>query len=181
MDNYENFEEFFGKKKGKSKIGEKLKNAINKVKDKGKDAALVPLLPFKGAMKKALKKRGVKHGKSLRDIAEKFYLNVIKQGQNFESVDPVTLGIIVPAIVDFFKNLLDKAKTGKASTEDKDLLDTAEKELKSFNPDTAIQQEEKDENSDASSTGSSGSGSESSDNKMMILLALVAALFFLKK
>lgn len=48
-------------------------------------ASFVVLAPFKGAMKKALDKKGVKYSNSMKDISEKFVSNVV-QNKHYEQL-----------------------------------------------------------------------------------------------
>lgn len=80
-------------------------------------AGLAVLAPFKKAMKDKLEKEGVSVGNSMKSIAENFYHKVVKKDSfeyrstrgtalaNFDYVEPVTMSIIISAILSFFKNL----------------------------------------------------------------------------
>lgn len=112
---------------------------------------LILLAPFKGPMKKALTEKGIKHSNDLQDIATKFYHYIVRKGSyDFEagtleftdSIDasktgsktgsgnlaPVAIGVIIDAVLSFFKGLKDKRDAGgKLSPTEQTLLDGAEK------------------------------------------------------
>jgi hypothetical protein len=109
-------------------VGDWIENAFNNAKDLigdtagkvFKEAKFAPLLPFKGAMKKALKKRRVTlRSNKLSEIATKFYNYVVKKKSdplissyshdpNYSHLDPAIVSLIVTAILAFFKQLKQK-------------------------------------------------------------------------
>lgn len=75
-------------KKGFKKIGGKLKKVANKLKKSLLSSALLPILPLKGLMVTAIKK---KTGQNMRksfliDVATTFYNKVVKKGNNFDEI-----------------------------------------------------------------------------------------------
>lgn len=114
------------KKKNKE---EKKKNKEEKNK-KEKPKGFMLLLPFKNLMVKALGNKKIPFQNKIEDISLKFFNHIVK-GQNFEqyydidnfeSLDPATITILVQAIVGFIKNRKDKLdekkKKGEATEED---------------------------------------------------------------
>jgi len=110
-------------------------NAIKSVSKVVSKVGTLPILPFKGAMKKALDKKGVKYGNNIEDIAKKFVTNVVKKS-NFEGyeqyyeasahVEPLTIAAIVSAIVGFFKKLKAQQGKGDLPPEEQAIVDEVE-------------------------------------------------------
>jgi hypothetical protein len=109
--------------------------------------ALAPLLPLKPMMKKVLNKKGVKHSNTIKDIANKFYNEVVHKSstakantfdypeRNLEDCTEnniVEEAIdIVEAIVNFIKNIKAKAAKGTLLTDtEKDILDGSNSAVK---------------------------------------------------
>ncbi len=103
-------------------------------------AALAPLIPLKPMMRKILDKKGIKHSKTLKDIANKFYNDVIKKTPTAKAntfdylecdLDDYTENNIidaaidiVTAIINFIKDIKNKAKKGTLLTDtEQDILD----------------------------------------------------------
>jgi len=143
------FEEHF--LKGLKRLGKKVKETVKKVGGKivkavktvAGNVALAPLLPFKGAMKKALKKKGVEPPKELPELASKFYQLVIQKKSNFEynydleddikHADPVITPMIITAIVGFIKQILGAKLEGKKLTpEEEEIAGQVEADAKSL-------------------------------------------------
>jgi len=122
-----------GKKKKKKKFFKKIGSGIKKgVKAVGKAvkkvtqvAVFAPLLPLKGMMKKALRKKGVSPPSKMPDLAEAFFNNIVKKS-HFDSYyhgrtlerdgynDHFITVEIVGGILKFVKDLLHKKKAKKA-------------------------------------------------------------------
>lgn len=143
------FEEHF--LKGLKKLGKKVSKAVKKVgksivegvKKVAGNVALAPLLPFKGAMKKALKKKGIDPPSDLPALASKFYQVVIQKKSNFEysydleedlqHADPVITPMIITAIVGFIKQILGAKLEGKKLTpEEEEIAGQVEADTKSL-------------------------------------------------
>lgn len=102
-------------------------------------AALAALAPFKKAMRKELTRRKIPVSNKLREVADKFYQVVIKNQTNaFETVEPVSLSIIIPAIINFFKALFNKEEP---TAEEEEMIKTADEDLE--NEQELIEQEAK--------------------------------------
>lgn len=123
-------------KKRKTKIGKALQNIGKGVKNivkKAADVPFAPLLPFKLAMKKILKGKGVStDGDTIVEVVQKFY-NVILQKkanyeiQSYEHIAPAAVSAIIAAVIDYFKSLKRKKESGEKLTETEEkALNTAE-------------------------------------------------------
>jgi len=102
-------------KKFAKKVGKAAKKGAKFLSEKAKQGGILVLLtPFKKAMIKQLKMRGVKVPKSLEDIARSFFKNVV--------LDPITVSAIVSGIVSFFKKLKAKKDEGAELTPSQKVL-----------------------------------------------------------
>lgn len=121
------------KRKEKRKVRKETKTRFfDRIKAGIKAPYLLPLFPFFPMMRKALTKRNVKfeYG-NLNDIAKKFYFSVVKEKNNFDSevlaesmdVDPVTIGMIVTAVIKFIKNVVNKKKNKEVLTENEEQIE----------------------------------------------------------
>lgn len=108
-------------KKSKSKLKEKLKKA-------SKATGFAVLIPFKSLMIKILNKKGIKHDNTIKDVAIKFYENVLKKDFEtetaivkfedlVENLTDVAVDAIVKAIISFIKNIKKKKDEGKPMTD----------------------------------------------------------------
>lgn len=127
-------------KERKEERKEKLKEIGHKIKDKASKAKLAMLAPFIPVMKAMLSKRGLNPENSLDDLAHQFYRVIIKGEtyvKNFENFDPVTISVIVSAIVSFIKGIIEKKKQGKQlSNEEEVVLAASEEAVKEYNEET---------------------------------------------
>jgi hypothetical protein len=103
-------------RQGKTLVG----NVVRKI---GKGIALTPLLPLKGVMKNALRKKGFPVPGKLEDLAESFHNNIVakKNGygeQHFDGLNDDHIAVdIVVKIVEWIKNAVQKRKEQKAGKE----------------------------------------------------------------
>lgn len=114
------------KKKKKKERKEKLKKW--KQRFSGKNiAAFAVLNPFRWQMLAILKakKIDVKPTAPISEIADKFYWDVLKKGQSFDSIEPVTISLMVSAIIGFIKGIAKKKKEGEAMSEEEKAFDLA--------------------------------------------------------
>lgn len=162
-------------------IGKVVKSIPKKVLDKAK---LLPLAPFKRAMKKRLEQKGIQSSNRLEDVVDKFYSNIVRKESGFETVDPVTISMVISAVINWFKKLAEKAKTpeGKAA------LDAGMQEIlnivnKDTDPNVAKQIIETEANSVVSDVKSGKQKPSSPDTNKMIFaaLAIFALLYFGRK
>lgn len=122
-----------GKKKKKKGVFKKIGSGIKKgakavgkaVKKVATAAVYAPLLPLKGIMKKALKKKGVAAPSKMPDLAEAFYNNIVKKS-NFDSYyhgrtlerdgyNDHFIGVeVVAGILKYVKDILQRKKAKKA-------------------------------------------------------------------
>ena len=127
-------------KERKEERKEKLKEIGNKIKNKASKAKLAVLAPFIPVMKAMINKRGLTPESSLDDLAHQFYTVIIKNEtytKNFENFDPVTVSVIVSAIVSFIKGIIQKKKEGKQlSNEEEVVLAASEEAVKEYNEET---------------------------------------------
>lgn len=113
--------------RNRKKIGKGLKKVGKAIKKVTMVATAAPLIPFKGLMKKALKKKGVNPPKNFPDLIEVFYNNIVKKSSNFESHpfygktlerdgynDDHIIGDIVKGVLQFIMGLIKKKKEQKA-------------------------------------------------------------------
>lgn len=134
-----------GKQKAQTTAG-KAPSGKPKGKPVKKALRFIVLRPFKRPMMKALDRRKIQYRReSIQDIAEKFLSNVVRKRNNFEdgfedAVPPQAIaagasaaGNIVQQIVDFFRDIKNKRKSGKATPEEREMLDDADKSLKAQN------------------------------------------------
>jgi len=125
------------RKKRKTKIGkflQKIGKGVKNIVKKAADLPFAPLLPFKLAMKKILKEKGVDtQGDTIIEVAQKFYNVVIQKKSNYEihayeHLSPSVISSIISAIINFFKNLKTRKEGGEQlSPADEKALETAEK------------------------------------------------------
>lgn len=111
-----------GVKKGAKGVAKGVKKAIKKVTVA---ASLAPLLPLKGVMKKALRKKGFPVPKKMEDLAESFYNNIVRKSSNYDGSfgtgelrmngydDEHVIGDIVKAVLEFVRDLIKKRKAKK--------------------------------------------------------------------
>lgn len=141
----------------KGKIKAKLKKAVQKVKQaakkvasKTKDVAFAPILPFKGVMRKALDRKGIKYDpNSLSQIAALFVHHVVKgnyghfnynllyngpqhrmyiDGDTPQNIVADVALTLVTTIINYLKNLKEKKDSGQPLTADEEqVLDAAGK------------------------------------------------------
>lgn len=196
------FEEHF--LKGLKKAGKKVKNAIKKVGDKIVDKVkkvagnvlLAPLLPFKGAMKKALKKKGISPPNDLPALASKFYQVVIQKKSNFEycyeleddlnHVDPVVTPMIITAIVGFIKQILGAKLEGKKLTaEEQEIAEQVETDTRNLVTEQTTQDGTTAPDGNAPTSGGGGGGIFAGGfdigKFLPIILIAVVGLVVLKK
>ncbi len=102
-----------------------IKKAKSVLKDAGDNVKYAPLLPFKPMMVLILKKKGegVTIQTPLKTIAPLFYKRVIKKEtkvnyEEFENLDPITISVIVGAILSFLKSKQKDKEEGKPQTEE---------------------------------------------------------------
>ena len=202
----------FGKKRKKKGIFKKIGNAFKKigkfvdknVKSAIKDvkgavemAKYVPLLPFKGSMKKQLRRKGISAPDKIDKLAEKFYSVVIQNNPSFEfdnferdeygNLDPVSIGTIVSGIINFFKNIVEKLKKAKESLppEIRDLAKDITKDSQNLVKSAEAGGEKGVIQSltiDAENGTPEYGGTIKSDNNMIfIIVGVVALLFIMKK
>lgn len=146
-------------RQGKTLFG----NVVRKI---GKGIALTPLLPLKGTMKNALKKKGISPPNKLEDIAELFFNNIVakKNGYNeahFDGLNDDHIAVdIVVKIVEWVKNAIQKRKAQKAG--EQVVLDPTEEEVadQAAGVIEKVQQSVSDEENDAINLP----GSNSPDN-----------------
>lgn len=113
----------------------KIKNALNKVKEKIKGfvqnvGKFGVLIPFKSLLAAFLNKKGIKHDNTIEDIATKFYLHVIqkKPVENFEGkkvnnfLDPVMVTTIISAILGFIRAAKEKKEKGGQLTDTENFI-----------------------------------------------------------
>lgn len=209
--NYEesaHFLGFFGKKNRskRKKLGQKINKAVKAVggaikKVVGKIAALpamAALLPFKGAMKKALNKRNISHSNDMGDIARKFAATIVKKKnyelyssyeQQFghlippaalaggmEVVEKMKIGDIVKMVLDFFGSILGLKKQGKADAEDLELIAEVDAEQEKLDRNPEYHAAELDK-----IAGNSGSGDDNKSNTILYLMLAIAAIILLRK
>lgn len=140
-----------GKIKAKlKKAAQKVKAAAKKVVGKGKDAALAPVLPFKGLMRRELDRRGIKYNpNSLHEIAALFVHHIVKgqrghfnynlmegggnhtmyiEGDTPHNIVADVALTLVTTIINYLKNLKAKKDAGQPLTQDEErVLDAAGK------------------------------------------------------
>lgn len=216
----EHFLGIFGKKnkekrrKAFKKIGGFLKKAGNAVKDAAKAVGKVitapvkwmALMPFKGSMKKALRREGITPPRKLEDIAQRFYEVKILGKKSFEwgenhldekgGLEPATASMIIQAIISFFKRIVKDKNTGELSPEDQELAGLIEgaatkllASAESGSDADLIRQLESggeapvnvERRAASSSGGSSDSGGLFSGGSMPLILIAVLALFVFMK
>lgn len=141
---------------------EKAQDAIDKVKDAGKFALLLPLMPL---MKGVLKAKNITPFTDIESLSLQFYNEIVKKNDydevlmtddgsnimvaaeppkkvyNVKDVDPVTIGIIVNAVITWVKNAQAKKAEGAQLTKAQEaaakLAEAAEKEGKQIVVDEA--------------------------------------------
>jgi len=126
------------KSKGGTKAGKlirktksKVKKAVNKLKEIGGFAVL---LPFRKPMEKLLSSKGVTPADKFDDLVQQFHSVVIEKKSSYddppkplEHLLPVVIGTIIQAVVAFFKGLKEKKESGaKMSDSENTALDLAE-------------------------------------------------------
>jgi hypothetical protein len=183
---FENLEEHF--KKGKLKnLGKKIGDKIKKVADqvKPEDAVFLPLVPFKGLLKKRLKKKGITpKSNKLKDIASAFHDAEVKV--NFEASgnfvgDSIDL---VKDILDLIKRVSDRVKAGKGSADDAEFSSDADKAANNaddLSERTLREELVTDDVIIAPSTPAATGGGMLSTNTILILVAAAAAVYFFSR
>lgn len=179
--------------KGKGKIGKKITDKIKKVAEKvgADDAVFLPLLPFKKAMKRRIEKAGVKpKSNKIKDIAQSFYDVVVKKTKGFEeqNIEPVTMTLIVSAIVSFFKAVNDKKKAGNASADEMEMAMDVEDGIEAAEDyDEDELKEETTGSGKGGSRKSTGEGSGSGGGELMdqktifMIIAALALIYFVSR
>lgn len=134
------------KRKGLGKVLQKISDKSKKfLKDMGSNLKFAPLVPFYPVMVTMLNKRGVKHGKKMEDVVEKFINNIVKKKKNFDDfgfgeedvneldfnsynvVPPELIEGAVQIVIEFFKQLKKRKDAGeKLSTEEEGMLNAVE-------------------------------------------------------
>ena len=143
------------------KVGKTAKKGAKFLVKKAKQGGILALLtPFKKAMVKQIKMRGLKVPKSLDDIARSFFQNVVRRNAyeeaayfegeenlvttgetdyEYNTIDPITINAIVSGIVSFFKKLKQKKDEGAELTPSQKVLvsqvEEAEKEVEKITKD----------------------------------------------
>lgn len=89
---------------GKTRAGRVVKSTI-----------YAPLLPLKGAMKKALTRGGFRVPSKMPDLVPQFYNKIVKSNsyEVSDSVEPLTISAIITAIIGFFKRKKDDKEAGR--------------------------------------------------------------------
>jgi len=121
----------------KTRLGrffQKIGKGVKKIVKKAASIPFAPLLPFKLAMKKILKSKGVDtSGDTINEIVQKFYHVVIQKKGNFEvhsyeHLSPSVVSTIIKAVINFFKSLKARKESGAPlSRAEEKALDYAEK------------------------------------------------------
>lgn len=133
-------------------LGSAAKDAIDKVKDAGKFALL---LPVRKILENVLKSKGITPSKDIETLALQFHNEVVRKGdfdeailtsdgsnifvaaeptqrKNVKDLDPVTIGAIVSGIISWIQKSREKKAEGKELTKAQkvavDTADTIEKE-----------------------------------------------------
>ncbi len=181
---FESFEELFGKKKGK--IKDKIKKLGDKIKQGYKGAAMLPVLApiaaFSPMMKRAIKKRGQTPKKGLKNLAEQFFTVVVNKGAAKPENMVEDIALIVQSILQFIKKMNDNKKAGKATPEEEELLNEADKNLKSFDPDKFVDDDPTaKETSVPEPSDSEDTPSGKKDNTMLLVGAAVLLVILMKK
>lgn len=178
LENFDANTEFIGGKRKKGRLKGALKKATEKVKKAAKKmgaaAAFAPLLPFKGAMKKALKRRGVAAPNKMDELAKVFYTNVLQSKKyegEFQHVEPVTVSLIVSAVLSFFKDMMKKKAEGTASPEELALAKDADESAEAFTKSAGAGDDDDDE-------GGEGAGDEGGSMKGVIVMVAVALALY---
>ena len=110
----------------KPKVDKIIKN-VGKAIDQGKKGvAVAPLIPYFPLMKAIMKKRGVGIPRDPDELVKSFYQNIIKKGVKNDSIEPVTITLIVSAVLSFFTGLKKKRDEEKANEEEKKIADKAD-------------------------------------------------------
>jgi hypothetical protein len=179
--------------KAAKKIGETIKKAAKKLNPE--DALYLPLIPMKGVMRKILDKKKISYGNgSIKNIVIAFHKGIVKKGKNFEEDENLVSDIvsIVQQIIAFFKKNKDAVDAGEASAEEVQIaaeVDNAsanaddideEKMLAEFemsNKKMEVLDNEELTNKTRSDRGSMGLNT----NTIIILIAVVAGIYFVSK
>lgn len=207
------------KKKKKKKLFKKIGGGIKKaakavgkaVKKIAVISAAAPLLPFKGLMKKALKKKGVAAPKKFDDLIEVFYNNIVKKSSNFESHpmygrtlerdgynDDHIIGEIVSGVLNFITGLIRKKKEQKAGSpvelspvedaianEAQHVLKTIDKKAADAGIDTGIDMpgssSNENDGSDTESVSERRGGKGGDNSKLLLIGAAAVGAFLLLK
>jgi hypothetical protein len=110
----------------KPKVDKIIKNVGKAIEQGKKGIAVAPLIPYIPLMKAIMKKRGVTIPRDPDDLVKSFYQNIIKKGIKNDSIEPVTITLIVSAVLSFFANMKKKRDEEKATNEEKQIADKAD-------------------------------------------------------
>lgn len=170
---------------GKTAVGAMLKKVGTAVKKGGEAAMLAPALPFKGVMRKALQKRKINPPRKMSELIRSFYENVIKKGnyeEYLEHVDPVTIGAIVTAVVNFFKKMKKKKDDGeKVSSEENEFADTVEEVSKQAAAMIEAGRDAEIQSEDSKGNSIFPKGKDGESNKMLLIGAALLLFYFAKQ
>ena len=165
----------FGPKNIFSKVVKFLGNVAKVVSSIPKAALkLAALAPFKGAMKKALDRRKIPYTNKLNDIAQKFYHVVVKKKSAFENFEPVTVSVLLAAILPFFKQLFNKEEP---TEEEEELLEIAEKDLDREDELISYEMSQLDDGTGNTPVTPTGGGSPIKFGSMVIILVIVIVAY----
>jgi predicted PurR-regulated permease PerM len=85
--------------------------------------AIAPLIPYFPLMKAIMKKHNVQIPRNNEELVRSFYQNIIKKGIKNDSIDPVTITLIVSAVLSFFMSVKKKRDEQKANAEEKQIAE----------------------------------------------------------
>lgn len=137
------------------KVATKVKSTAKKVgsiiADKAQDVPFQPLLPLKPVMMAALKLKGLSTSGSIREVALRFYDNIVKRNnfdegslddryptisepvyQNYtdpDNFDPATVTAIVSAIIGYVKKVKEKKAAGEKLTKTQEAVNRVTDEV----------------------------------------------------
>lgn len=157
-----------------------INNAGNVLSNAGESALLAPLLPFKRAMVNALKRKGesVTTSTPLAEVASLFKQKIVDRQSstnylNHAELDTQQILDLINTIVPFFSQILEKIKSGTASTDERLIGEDAEEDGK--NASTGGQPTAQGVNAPTSS------GNWFSQYKYLIIGAAAVVLFLMYK
>lgn len=189
---YASFLGFFGKKNREKRkkilkgIGKAYGNIWKTIGKVAATPAVVAILPFKGVIKKKLRKKGITPKKKILQLAEQFYNNIIKsydyegyeahyvdiQNQD-KKADALPLALIIPAILKFFQMLMKKKEDNTATPEENEDIAEVENEQKKLDTDPEYKAKVLTENS--------AEAQSSKTSPIMWVIIAVLAFVVLKK